>query len=64
MIEEAGSENEILKVVNDVNKPRTESEWSIQTNEGQTRDNQHGFRAKRSTMTAWAGIQHDWAVNT
>ena len=26
--------------------------------------NQHGFRAKRSTMTAWANIQQEWAVNT
>ena len=27
-------------------------------------ENQHGFRAKRSTMTAWANIQQDWAQNT
>ena len=27
-------------------------------------ENQHGFRAKRSTMTAWADIQQDWALNT
>ena len=27
-------------------------------------DNQHGFRAKRSTMTAWANIQQEWAQNT
>ena len=26
-------------------------------------DNQHGFRAKRSTMTAWANIQQEWAQN-
>ena len=26
-------------------------------------DNQHGFRAKRSTMTAWSDIQHEWASN-
>ena len=27
-------------------------------------DNQHGFRPKRSTMTAWQEIQLDWALNT
>ena len=27
-------------------------------------ENQHGFRAKRSTMTAWANIQQEWAKNT
>ena len=27
-------------------------------------ENQHGFRAKRSTMTAWANIQQDWARNS
>ena len=27
-------------------------------------ENQHGFRAKRSTMTAWANIQQQWAQNT
>ena len=27
-------------------------------------ENQHGFRAKRSTMTAWANIQQEWAQNT
>ena len=27
-------------------------------------DNQHGFRAKRSTMTALAEIQRDWTKNT
>ena len=27
-------------------------------------ENQHGFRAKRSTMTAWANIQQEWAINT
>ena len=26
--------------------------------------NQHGFRPKRSTMTAWQEIQLDWAVKT
>ena len=26
--------------------------------------NQHGFRSKRSTMTAWANIQQEWASNT
>ena len=26
--------------------------------------NQHGFRAKRSTMTAWANLQRDWAQNS
>ena len=26
--------------------------------------NQHGFRQKRSTMTAWADIQQDWATKT
>ena len=26
--------------------------------------NQHGFRPKRSTMTAWEEIQLDWAENT
>ena len=26
--------------------------------------NQHGFRAKRSTMTAWANLQRDWVQNT
>ena len=26
--------------------------------------NQHGFRAKRSTMTAWSDIQQDWAMKT
>ena len=26
--------------------------------------NQHGFRAKRSTMTAWANLQRDWTQNT
>ena len=26
--------------------------------------NQHGFRAQRSTMTAWAEIQDDWPRNT
>ena len=26
--------------------------------------NQHGFRAKRSTMTAWADIQNQWSQNT
>ena len=24
---------------------------------------QHGFRAHRSTMTAWAEVQKDWAKN-
>ena len=24
-------------------------------------ENQHGFRAKRSTMSAWAEMQKDWA---
>ena len=27
-------------------------------------DNQHGFRQKRSTMSAWADIQQDWATKT
>ena len=27
-------------------------------------ENQHGFRAKRSTMTALTNIQHEWASNT
>ena len=27
-------------------------------------ETQHGFRKKRSTMTAWAQIQQDWALNT
>ena len=27
-------------------------------------ENQHGFRAKRSTMTAWANIQQEWASNS
>ena len=26
--------------------------------------NQHGFRAKRSTMSAWANLQRDWTQNT
>ena len=26
--------------------------------------NQHGFRANRSTMTAWADMQEDWTNNT
>ena len=26
--------------------------------------NQHGFRAHRSTMTAWADIQQEWAINS
>ena len=26
--------------------------------------NQHGFRPKRSTMTAWEDIQQDWAQQT
>ena len=26
-------------------------------------ENQHGFQAKRSTMSAWAEIQQDWASN-
>ena len=26
--------------------------------------NQHGFRPMRSTMTAWADIQKQWAQNT
>ena len=28
-----------------------------------TLNNQHGFRSKRSTMTAWAQIQQEWATN-
>ena len=27
-------------------------------------ETQHGFKAKRSTQTAWAQIQQDWANNT
>ena len=27
-------------------------------------ENQHGFRAKRSTMTAWANLQRNWTQNT
>ena len=27
-------------------------------------ESQHGFRKKRSTMTAWAQIQQEWAKNT
>ena len=27
-------------------------------------DNQHGFRKKRSTMSAWESIQQDWANKT
>ena len=27
-------------------------------------ENQHGFCQKRSTMSAWADIQQDWAVKT
>ena len=27
-------------------------------------ENQHGFRAKKSTMTAWANLQRDWTNNT
>ena len=26
-------------------------------------ENQHGFRQKRSTTSAWADIQQDWAIN-
>ena len=26
--------------------------------------NQHGFRAKHSTMTAWADIQEKWSEST
>ena len=26
-------------------------------------ENQHGFRPRRSTMTAWQDIQLDWAMN-
>ena len=39
-INEAGNENEIWKVVNDVNKPKSESEWCITTSAGETRDSQ------------------------
>ena len=27
-------------------------------------ENQHGFRAKRSTMSAWANLQREWTQNT
>ena len=27
-------------------------------------NNQHGFRPRRSTMTAWANIQQEWALNS
>ena len=26
--------------------------------------NQHGFRAKRSTMSAWPNLQRDWTQNS
>ena len=27
-------------------------------------DNQHSFRPRRSTMSAWSDIQQDWAIKT
>ena len=27
-------------------------------------ETQHGFRAKRSTQTAWSQVQQDWATDT
>ena len=27
-------------------------------------ENQHRFRAKRSTMSAWANLQRDWTQNS
>ena len=27
-------------------------------------ENQHGFRQKRSTTSAWADIQQDWAIKS